>query len=58
MPNKNKSKNTSKPIQSESEKNEDHVKIAPKGSNTESNTRVNPRPLRTGQPPDRFQAGK
>ena len=41
----------------QSELNKDHVEIVPNETNT-SNTRQNPRPLRTRKNPERFQAGK
>jgi hypothetical protein len=43
---------------SKSKKSKDHVEIVPDGNNTNPTTRANPRPLRTRQNPDRFQAGK
>jgi hypothetical protein len=49
--------NTSEQTQNESELNKDHVEIVPNDTNT-TNTRQNPRPLRTRKKPDRFQAGK
>jgi hypothetical protein len=48
--------NTSEQTQNESGLNKDHVEVVPNNTNT-SNTRQNPRPLRTRQKPDRFQAG-